>query len=117
MKNELDLEDEIKEFAKETAIKLLRKSDAKCIVTFREQDYLAAAFSTFNSTGEIIVKVKICPWIKQGLAIQGGIPDPNSKIKTASAIFEKQCSMQEFVAKLVTMVFFNIYNLLPEVDE
>lgn len=113
----MDLEDEIKEFAKETAVKLLKKSDAKCIVTFREQDYLAAAFSTFNSTNEIVVKVKVCPWIKQGLAIQGGIPDPNGKIKTASAIFEKQCSMQEFVAKLVTMIFFNIYNLLPEIDE
>lgn len=109
------MKDEIKTFASECARKLMLPSTHAQIVTeFHGQQYLLSARSYMMSCGSILVEVRARPWISSLLAVNGGVPDSSKKTKTARAEFDEKFTMEEFVAKITTALFYNICGLAPE---
>lgn len=116
-----DLESDIRDFAKQTAGRLIEQSDGQVLTEFRNQDYLISARSLLMDR-KIIVEVRARPWIKTPLLTGGwrGGPDMTKHAKTASAEYDRYdrtVNMQQFTAKLLTTLFFNLYGLLPEAEE
>lgn len=112
--NQESLKDEIKDFAKRNANKMIRTSSAQVVDSFRDQAYLLSARSVMSSYGTVIVEVRARPWISSFLAINGGTPDMSRKTKTARTEFDDKFTIEELLEKMLTALFYDINGLMPE---
>jgi len=112
--DEESLKNEIKEFAERNARKIMSSNTAQVVANFMDKEYLLSARSYMSPNGKIIIDVRARPWISSLLAVNGGVPDKTRRAKTAHAEFDDKFTMEEFVAKMLTALFYNINGLMPK---
>lgn len=117
MNDQITLEEEIREFSKQYAAKLLEKHNAQIIAEFRDKRYLLSARSVMSARGTVVVQIREREWMYSPLSIDQGTMDPYGTAKTASAEYDNDLSMQQLVEKLLTTLFFNIYGLISSPEE